>query len=321
MKIGILGAGAFGTALAISLSTRHDVTLFARNGANCTAMAQSRQNEKLPSALIPPHTHITDQIDQAVRGADYCLITCPLRSAQQVMLDAIQIDQTPVFIACAKGIEPQNFYGAYSILRHSAPPCKIAVLSGPGFATDIAKNMPTALILASHMQGLERWQADLSTRALRLYASTDPIGVELGGALKNVNAIACGAAIGGGFGESARAAIMTRGFAEMQSIAAHLGARPETLVGLSGFGDLCLTCTSPQSRNYQYGHALGAGIAFNENLTVEGKSTAQAIAALSTQKNLDTPITQAIAALTQGHITVKQIVEQLMQRPLKKEQP
>ena len=192
--------------------------------------------------------------------------------------------------------------------------------TGPSFAADIARGLPTALTLACSDDVAGAMLLDaLSTPALRLYRTTDTIGAELGGALKNVVAIAAGVVIGAGLGDSARAALMTRGFAEMNRLAQSLGARAETLAGLSGLGDLVLTCTSLQSRNFRFGSALGAGDAFDPSVTVEGAATAKAVSILAKQRGIDMPVATMVAALVTGTISVEDAVAALLARPLKKE--
>lgn len=188
------------------------------------------------------------------------------------------------------------------------------------FAADIARGLPTALTLACTDGGLgERLQSLLSTTTLRVYRTDDVTGAELGGALKNVIAIAAGITIGAGLGDSARAALMTRGYAEMVRLATALHARPETLAGLSGFGDLVLTCTSDQSRNFRFGRALGAGNPFDPTVTVEGAATARAVARLATQRGFDLPLTATVAALIDGQIDLRTAIQTLLSRPLRKE--
>jgi len=200
------------------------------------------------------------------------------------------------------------------------PSAVAAMLTGPSFAVDIATHLPTALTLAcaNTDDGLYL-QSCISTPTLRLYLSSDVIGAELGGGLKNVIAIACGVCIGAGFGESARAALITRGFAEMQRIGASLGAKPETLMGLSGFGDLVLTCTSDQSRNYRFGMSIGARLPFDRSTTVEGAATAISVVKLAQKYGLDLPICGAVAALTTGEIDPDTALATLLSRPLRSE--
>jgi len=206
------------------------------------------------------------------------------------------------------------------MINDIVPSAKSSMLTGPSFAADIANSLPTALTLAcSDPQDGAYLQSCLSTPTLRLYLSDDVIGAELGGALKNVIAIACGVCIGAGFGESARAAIVTRGFSEMRRIGATLGADPETLTGLSGFGDLALTCTSDASRNYRFGLAIGASEPFDTETTVEGAATAVSVTRLAEKHQLDLPICRVVADLSAGTITPKEALSTLLSRPLRKE--
>ncbi|RDW12486.1 NAD(P)H-dependent glycerol-3-phosphate dehydrogenase, partial [Paracoccus thiocyanatus] len=210
--------------------------------------------------------------------------------------------------------------GPSALIAAASPQARVAVLTGPSFAADIARGLPTALTLACADAGTaEALQRQLSTATLRLYRSTDVTGAELGGALKNIIAIAAGAAIGAGYGDSARASIVTRGFAEMLRLATALGARPETLPGLSGLGDLVLTCTSEQSRNFRYGLALGSGRDFAPGTTVEGAATARAVTALAERLGIEMPISNLVAGLAQGSIAMEHALDFLLNRPLKEE--
>ena len=222
----------------------------------------------------------------------------------------------PAMVACCKGVDLIHLTGPATLIAAARPDVMAAILTGPSFAADIAQGLPTALTLAG---GDEALQHLLSTPTLRLYRSSDVIGAELGGALKNVIAIAAGVVLGAGLGESARAALMTRGYAEMSRLALSLGARRETLAGLSGFGDLVLTCTSAQSRNFRFGLALGAGQPFDTSVTVEGAATAQAVTKLAAQKGIDMPVTTMISALVAQTITLPQAIHALLSRPLKQE--
>ena len=223
-------------------------------------------------------------------------------------------------MACCKGVDISSGLGPTGVILHHCPASKAAILTGPSFARDIAKGLPTALTLACADDAAGKsLQHTLSTEVLRLYRSTDVIGAEFGGALKNVIAIAAGVVMGAGLGESARAALMTRGFAEMQRLALHFGARAETLGGLSGLGDLVLTCTSAQSRNFRFGAAIGASQPYDPSQTVEGVATAQAVSNLAKKYDVEMPITAMVAALTQQKITTAKAISALMSRPLKQE--
>lgn len=315
MSIAILGGGAFGTALAATIGRKQPVTLWARSAATWA----ERQSPRLPGVPLPSKVSITPDLHYACT-ADVILFSVPM---QQLGSFAQQIEDDlagKALVACCKGIDLQTGLGPSALLSRHWPHATPAILTGPSFAADIARGLPTALTLACADDATgERLQHDLSTNSLRLYRSTDTTGAELGGALKNVIAIACGACMGAGLGDSARAALMTRGFAEMTRLATHLGARPETLAGLSGLGDLTLTCTSDLSRNYRYGLALGQGQAFDPSVTVEGAATAQAASQIAEDNDLPLPVCQAVADLTTGALTVAQAMDHLLSRPLKEE--
>ena len=222
-----------------------------------------------------------------------------------------------IAVACCKGIDMTTGLGPSKILADAK---QAAVLTGPSFADDIARGLPTALTLAcADASAAKALQQQMSTPTLRLYRTTDVAGAELGGALKNVVAIGCGAVIGAGLGDSARAALMTRGFAEMRKLAATYGAQPETLTGLSGLGDLALTCTSEASRNYRLGLALGAGTDFDGNITVEGAATARALRNLAAKVGLDLPVCLTVADLVDGNVDIGGAMDRLMARPLREE--
>ncbi|MGX9352408.1 NAD(P)H-dependent glycerol-3-phosphate dehydrogenase [Shimia sp. W99] len=317
MSIAVIGAGAFGTALAISIARGGaDVSLWARD---TSALQSTRQSPRLPGVTLPESVSITGNLAQSAL-ADTLLLATPMQSLSTV-LD--QFD-TPLsgkaLVACCKGIDLNTLTGPAEVLSRLKPEATPAILTGPSFAADIARGLPTALTLACEDEATgQSLQHQLATPTLRLYRSTDVIGAELGGALKNVIAIACGACIGQGMGDSARAALMTRGFAEMTRLAIHLGARPETLSGLSGMGDLALTCMSEQSRNYRFGLALGQEKPFDPTITVEGAKTAEAVARLAQQIGLDMPICQMVHQLSTGTVSVTDAIRTLLSRPLKEE--
>lgn len=318
MTISVLGAGAFGTALAISLARGgRSVTLWGRDVADLIA---TRQNAKrLPDVDFPTGIDVTADLATAC-AADTILLAIPAQKLHGFARDHQHVLDGKNLVACCKGIHAEYLTGPVQALRHAVPGATPAILTGPSFAADIARGLPTALTLAcaDKAAGSEMQHA-LSTPNLRLYLSTDTAGAELGGALKNVIAIACGAVMGAGLGDSARAALMTRGFAEMQRIAPHMGAQHDTLCGLSGMGDLALTCTSDLSRNYRFGHALGQGQVPGIGATVEGVATARAVAQLAAQHSLDMPICAIVAQLGAGDITANQALQTLMSRPLKEE--
>jgi glycerol-3-phosphate dehydrogenase (NAD(P)+) len=312
--IAIAGAGAFGTALAVALGREgRAVTLWARDVGK---MAERRQNARyLPGVDLPETVTVTADRDVFTR-AEVVLLAVPMQALDGfVAANAAQFGGKWL-VACCKGVDMATLQGPSAVIRARCLNAQIAVLTGPSFAADIARGLPTALTLAGADEAL---QARLSTPSLRLYRSADVAGAELGGALKNVMAIAAGVVMGAGLGDSARAALMTRGFAEMQRFALAKGARAETLAGLSGLGDLILTCTSAQSRNFRFGQAIGQEASFDPNITVEGAATAVAVAKIAQRDGIDMPITQMIAALIAQEITLRQAIQALMSRPLKEE--
>lgn len=316
-SVTVMGAGAFGTALAITIAGRGPVRLWARDADHVAQMQATRRNDaRLQGVDLPDNLIPTADLD----SADVMLLSVPmqkLRGALQTHRDALR---GATLVACCKGIEIASGLGPMEVIAQEMPQAQTALLTGPSFAHDIARGMPTALTLACAEADLgAALQARLSTDTLRLYRTTDVVGAEMGGALKNVIAIAAGAAIGAGFGDSARASVMTRGFAEMQRYAAAHGAQADTLMGLSGFGDLALTCTSDLSRNFRLGLTLGRGEAFDPSITVEGAATARAIAARATKKSLDMPITMAVDALVENKMTAHDAMTALLARPLREE--
>ena len=316
--IGIVGAGAFGTALAVALGREgRAVRLWARDETQTVELAQARMNmARLPGVALPESVSISAKITD-LAGAEAVLFTLPMQALRGFLdTHAAALDGLPL-VACCKGVDLTTLKGPSALIAAACPSSGFAVLTGPSFAADIARGLPTALTLAGAEAAA--LQHLLSTPSLRIYRSDDVIGAELGGALKNVIAIAAGVVIGAGLGDSARAALMTRGYAEMTRLALALGARAETLAGLSGFGDLVLTCTSAQSRNFRYGRAMGAGETFDAGITVEGAATAKAVSDMAQNLNIDMPITAMIAALIDQQITLPQAISALLSRPLKQE--
>lgn len=318
--IWILGAGAFGTGLAISLAQSGPVTLWSRDPTHVDEMIRDGENlRRLPGYRLPEAVQITSDPGALAPDA-ICLLCVPMQRLGSLLNEHADVLRGHVLVACCKGIDLERGIGPTALIAAQVPSARGAILTGPSFATDIARGLPTALTLACREAILgHQLQARLSTPNLRIYRSLDMIGAELGGALKNVIAIACGAVMGAGLGESARAALMTRGFAEMQKIARVLGAEAETLSGLSGFGDLVLTCSSEQSRNYRFGLSLGRGEVFDPGLTVEGVATAEATLSLAATHRIDMPITQAVVALSSGKMHVLLAMDLLLKRPLKEE--
>lgn len=315
--IAVMGAGAFGTALAVALARGgREVRLWARDGAQLATMARTRANEaRLPGVVLPDNLMI--QPDRAaLTGAEAVLLAMPMQALSGLIRDLPDSFDRMTLVACCKGVDLERLQGPASLIRALRPDARAAILTGPSFAADIARGLPTALTLAGGDADLQNL---LSTPSLRLYLTDDITGAELGGALKNVIAIAAGVVIGAGLGDSARAALMTRGYAEMKRLALARGARADTLSGLSGLGDMVLTCTSTQSRNLRFGMALGAGQSFDPTTTVEGAATARAVARLAMAQGIDMPITAMVAALVEGRANVPQAIQTLLSRPLKQE--
>lgn len=320
MTLAVLGAGAFGTALAIALSQRGPLCLWARSGEQAQDMDAQRENARyLPGRTLPAQLHVTSDL-RAAGDAEVLLLAVPMQQLSQFAQQNTGLFDGKTLVACCKGMDLGTGDGPVETLRVQCPGARHALLTGPSFAQDIAAGLPTGLTLASRDAELGRALQDrLSTATLRLYRTTDVVGATLGGALKNVMAIACGATMGAGLGESARASLLTRGFAEMRRLALHMGADPMTLAGLSGFGDLVLTCTSAQSRNYRFGVSLGQGLTFDPAVTVEGAATARAAAQLAAREGLDLPITSAVAGLVEKRLDVADAMEALLSRRLKEE--
>ncbi len=322
--VAVLGAGAFGTALAMTLAARGGAEgaarLWGRDAARMAEMRGLRENPvHLPGAGFPEGLRATADLAEALEGAEIVLLAVPTQALRGLVQAHREALTGRMLVVCCKGVERGSGLPPTEIVASEIPGARTAVLTGPSFAADLALGKPTALTLATRDPEGAALQAALSGATLRLYLSDDPIGAQLGGALKNVVALGAGMAIGGDFGESARSALMTRGFAEMVRYAARREARRETLFGLSGFGDLVLTCTSTQSRNYRYGLAFGAGRLSEEEkrATVEGVATAFAVSEAATEEDL--PVTRMVAALLKGEIALGEAVERLLTRPLRRE--
>jgi glycerol-3-phosphate dehydrogenase (NAD(P)+) len=318
-EVAVIGAGAWGTALAIqAVRAGSRVTLWARDPRRAAAIETARENPRLPGTRLPETVHITGVMPDA---SEAVLLAVPVQHLRAIAARLPQYDAP--LVACAKGMESGTQRLPLEILAELRPGAGTAVLSGPNFAHEIAAGLPAAAVVAATERGLrERVAALLSTAAFRLYGNDDPIGAQLGGAAKNVIAIAAGAVTGAGLGENARAALITRGLAELGRLASVLGGRTETMMGLSGLGDLLLTCTGPSSRNFSLGFALGRGEALADILAArttvaEGVATAPALVARAAQ--VDLPICRAVAALLTGETTVPEAIAALLARPRRDE--
>jgi glycerol-3-phosphate dehydrogenase (NAD(P)+) len=322
--IGVAGAGAWGVALAnAAASAGRMVILWGRDEARMRAIAKARRSERLPNVDLAQAVEATSDLDELAR-CDVILLATPAQSSREMALRLAAAPGSAPLVSCAKGIERGTHALMTEVLAEAAPNRRRAILSGPSFAADVAAGLPTALTLASTDEELARALCDsLRGPTLRLYHSTDVRGVEIGGAAKNVLAIACGVAAGRGLGASAVAALVARGFAELRRFGEAFGARGSTLMGLSGLGDLVLTCSSPQSRNFAFGQALGRGESAAEagaGKLVEGMFTAQALIELARERGVDMPIADCVQGLIEGSLDVKAAMSALLARPPKGEE-
>lgn len=323
LKLGVLAAGAWGTALAANWAQRHQVTIWAREPEVVAAINDDHINHRfLPNIALPPALRATGELAD-VQGTDVLVLATPV-AGLRVTLEALKTRYgampLPPLVWVCKGFEPQTGLLPHQVVRAVLGDVPAAALSGPSFAQEVAKGLPTAVTLgAADLELAERLAERLHTPSLRLYASGDVVGVEVGGAVKNVLAIATGIADGLSLGHNARAALMTRGLAEIGRLCERLGGQRETLMGLAGLGDLILTCTGDLSRNRQVGLALGAGKTLEETLdslghVAEGVGTAREVARLATELQVDMPIAQAVAAVIRGDLKARDAVGQLMNR-------
>ncbi|MBN8533573.1 MAG: NAD(P)-dependent glycerol-3-phosphate dehydrogenase [Rhizobiales bacterium] len=324
-RVSVLGAGAFGTALAIAFARAgRDVSLWGRDSGRMAECARTRQcGAVLPGLALEARISPISDLAQAA-SAPVIVIAVPAQALRQVS-EALATLMTPghAVISAAKGIEQRSGHFVTEVMADELGPQRLGVLSGPSFAADIARGLPTAISLAmADAQDAGVLAAHLGSPGFRIYHSTDVRGVEIGGAAKNVLAIAAGIVAGLGLGESARAAIVTRGFAELRRFAASLGARSETLMGLSGLGDLLLTASSAQSRNFSLGLALGQGRSLAEaagGKLAEGVFTAAALDDMARARSIDMPIATGVRAILDGRISVQDAMSALMARPFREE--
>jgi glycerol-3-phosphate dehydrogenase (NAD(P)+) len=319
-KIGILGGGAWGTALAqIASAGDRETLLWAMEDQVVDAINDCHENALfLPGVPLNPAIRATTHISQ-LDECDAWLVVTPAQHMREVLNRAPECD-IPI-VLCSKGIEEQSGELLHKVAAEACPGAQVAVLSGPTFAHEVARGLPTAVTLAAEDLVLaEQLRDRIAQPTFRIYVSDDLAGAEIGAAVKNVLAIACGVVEGKGLGENARAALISRGFAEMTRFGLVCGARRETLTGLSGLGDLVLTCSSTGSRNYALGKGIGEGRSAGELLAdrrtvAEGAFTAPVLARLAREKNVDMPIVDAVDALIAGRSTVEEILGALLSRP------
>lgn len=323
--IGIAGAGAWGTALANAAAMAgNDVVLWMRSPEQADALARTRTNERcLPGVTLHDRIRPTATLTDLAPARAVLLVT-PAQTTRTMAAALVSVlAATTPLVLCAKGIERESRAFLGDVVEAVRPGAPVAVLSGPSFADDVARGLPTAVTLACRDAALAGELATtLSGPTLRVYHRGDVRGVEIGGAAKNVLAIACGAVAGKGLGESAKAALIARGFAELLRFARAYGGEAETLMGLSGLGDLVLTCSSAHSRNFAFGQRLGQGMSVDQAASgklVEGAATASALVALARAKHIDMPIAEAVERILSGAWTLDQAVDALMNRPVRSE--
>lgn len=327
MNITVLGAGAWGTALAVELASRHAVTLWARDADQIASMNATRSNPRyLPGVTLPDQLGLKDDLPAALAHAELVLVATPSGAFRSVLKQLSALDQRAPLVWICKGFEAGTMKLPHQVAQEELPD-EVArgVLSGPSFAQEVAAGLPTALTLAtSDTSGLREAAAALHGGRLRVYTSNDVIGVELGGALKNVIAIAAGISDGLHFGHNARAALITRGVAEISRLGLALGGRMETFMGLTGMGDLILTCTGDLSRNRQLGLRLAAGESLEAILRAlghiaEGVTTAREVDKLATKLGVDMPITHAVCRVLYEGVAPRAVVDDLLNRDRKAE--
>jgi len=318
-SVAVIGAGAWGTALARQAQAAgRQVTLWARDSSRAAAIDATRENPRLPGIRLPAEILVTT----ALPSADLVLLAVPMQHLRDI---AAALPPGGPLLCCAKGIEAGTLALPLDVLAEAQPGRPAAILTGPTFAHEVAAGLPTAAVVAGDGEALRaKMIAALATPGFRLYGNDDRVGAQVGGAAKNVVAIAAGAVIGAGLGENARAALVTRGLAELGRLAVALGGRAETVAGLSGLGDLLLTCTSPASRNFSFGVALGRGelpadILASRTAVTEGVATAPALVARALRAGASVPVCAAVAAVLGGRITLAQAIAALLARPMRDE--
>ena len=320
MRLGVIGGGAWGTALAqVAASGGRETLIWAMEEEVVTAINDRGENPVfLPGIPLDPAIRATRDLDE-LKHCDAWLVVTPAQHMRSVLEQVPECDKPMVL--CAKGIEEKTGELLHDVAREACPGAKVAVLSGPTFAHEVARGLPTAVTLAAEDGQLaEELRGRLAVPTFRIYVSDDVAGAEIGGAVKNVLAIACGVVEGKGLGQNARAALIGRGFAEMTRFGVACGAKRETLAGLSGLGDLVLTCSSTSSRNYSFGKGLGEGRSADELLAdrrtvAEGAFTAPVLDRIARERGIDMPIAAAVHALIAGRASVDQVLDELLARP------
>lgn len=326
MRIAVLGAGAWGTALAIAFAVRHDVALWARDAAQAAAMSQQRANSRyLPDCPFPPGLRVTADFSEALEGAGLAILAGPLAGLRGLAEQLKAVAPTIPFLWVCKGLEAGSGLLPHQVVGEVVGQARCGVLTGPSFALEVARGLPAAITLAAADAEFAKTTAQaLHGGNLRIYANEDLIGAEVGGAVKNVLAIATGICDGLGLGNNARAALITRGLVEITRFGEALGAKRETFMGLAGMGDLLLTCTGELSRNRRVGLLLAEGRALADVVrelghVAEGVPAAREVARRAEALGVDMPITRAVTAVLDGRITPRAAVGQLMAREARHE--
>lgn len=330
MKIAILGAGSWGTALAIHAGKHeHEVVLWARDAGHARELEAKRVNARyLPELELPKNVRVTSNLDEATLGCELLFYAIPLQELREFVVTHQEQLPSAIWIGTAKGIEAQSKKFEHEILKECAKSfdsARYAALAGPTLAAELAMGMPTSAVIASSSEQTAKiLQRELSSERLRLYRSTDVLGVEFAGAMKNVIALAAGMVDGIGFGANTKGALITRGLTELSRLGEAVGGERKTFMGLSGLGDLTTTCTSPRSRNRQVGEYIGKGESLNEALrrtgqVAEGVYTARAAFELGIKHKVNVPITSGVCAVLEGKLSARDAVRGLMERELKEE--
>ena len=327
MKISVIGAGSFGTSLGILLKNKgYDVIIYARKEAQAAMINATRGNHKyLPGVILPDGLNATSDLREAVSGADLLVMAVPAQSFRSVMEEISTIRKDIKAVNVAKGIEISTLKRMSEVAQEFIPDMSYACLSGPSHAEEVARNLPTAVCVSSKdPEFAKEIQQIFMDDCFRVYTNDDLIGVELGGSVKNVIALACGISDGLGLGDNTKAALITRGIAEMARLGIAMGGKPDTFAGLSGIGDLVVTCTSMHSRNRRFGILVGEGMPLDQALdkvgmVVEGYYTQEAVDALASKYNVEMPITQTMHRLLAGEFTADECVAILMGRKEKHE--
>lgn len=327
-KVTVVGSGSWGTALAVMLAENgHQVKIWSRRQDAVEELLQKRTNEKyLPGVKIPENIQATTDHKEAVNGADIVILAVPSRAVAATVRDFAPFLKTwQILVNVAKGLEPETLLRLSEVIQREAPQCEVCVLSGPSHAEEVARRVPTACLITCENEAAAKLvQQEFANPRFRLYTNTDMIGVEIGAALKNIMALAAGMSDGLGFGDNTKAALMTRGMAEMKRLGMAMGGKAETFAGLSGIGDLIVTCTSMHSRNRRAGILLGQGKSLQETLdevkmVVEGVNTVQAACQLAKKYEVSMPITEIMGEVLFGGKNVEDAVLELMTRDYKAE--